>query len=281
MRKVKKTKKIDKKTSRRPRQKTSRLDKFIALLRKIIAIPVVMASLILACLAAWFYFSGNYGLTVNKIHEVRDKASVEAGLTLKDILLEGQEHTPQAAILSAITKAGKDGGVLNVGEPVVNINLWKIKNRLEELNWVKSAAVERQFPSTLSVSITERVPIALWQDDGKVKLIDEEGKIIDDANLENFTNLIIMVGKDAPSHIEALLGMIRSEPEIADRVSSVIRISERRWNIRLRNDIEIKLPEEAPQKAWKYLAQIQKDSQILDSNVKNIDLRVAEKMFVK
>jgi hypothetical protein len=51
--------------------------------------------------------------------------------------------------------------------------------------------------------------------------------------------------------------------------------------LRLRNNIEIKLPEDTPEKAWKYLAQVQKETSILDGDVKNIDLRVAEKIFVK
>ncbi|MCE3231778.1 MAG: putative Cell division protein FtsQ [Rickettsiaceae bacterium] len=246
-----------------------------------VIIPPVAATLVVIIATLWFYYSGTYDSTLKRIHKVQSNISTAAGLTLDDILLEGQIHTPQEEILRAISKSGFKDRSLNVGEPLLNVNLWKIKDRLEELTWIKHASVERQYPSTLSVSITERTPVALWQNSGKVNLIDDEGEIIGDVNLENFKNLIIMVGKDAPSHTASIFELIKSQPTLADKVSSVIRISDRRWNIRTRNDIEIKLPEEDPEKAWKYLAQVQKDSNILDSNIKNIDLRVEEKMFVK
>jgi cell division protein FtsQ len=278
MRKVTKPKR---KSSRRSNTKIAFIIRMAVTIKNLMLIPAVSISVAIVVASVWFYFSGYYDATTKKIHTANNKVSSKAGLVLEDILLEGQNYTPQDEILKAIAKSGTDDGSLTIGEPILNINLWKIKKKLEELPWVRHASVERQFPSTLSVSITERAPIALWQNGGKVNLIDDEGKIINDAELDKFTDLLIMVGKDAPSHMESVLGIIRSEPAIANRVSSVIRVSDRRWNIRLRNNIEIKLPEDDPERAWKYLAQVQKDTNILDGDVKNIDLRVAEKIFVK
>jgi cell division protein FtsQ len=64
-------------------------------------------------------------------------------------------------------------------------------------------------------------------------------------------------------------------------ISSGTFISGRHWNVQLKNGILIKLPEDNPEKAWAYLTKKQKDSKILESNIKTIDLRIEQKMFVK
>ena len=137
----------------------------------------------------------------------------------------------------------------------MQLNIWKIKNNLEKLPWIKKASVERQLPSTLNISISERSPAAIWQNKGKVKLIDREGIVLESTNLEKFTNLLIIVGEDAPQYAERIISIIESEKDIAKHVSSAIRISERRWNIRTHSGIDIKLPEKSPEIAWQQLAE--------------------------
>ncbi len=249
--------------------------KFI--LRTKSALPI----LIIASLGGWIYYSGEYDAVVTKVDEAQSKASQKLGLNIKDILLEGQVHTPKEDILGAITNPENYDKSVQKSESIFDINLWKAKERLEDLTWVKYASVERQYPSTLSVRITERLPVALWQDSGKIYLIDEEGKIITEKNLENFSNLIIMIGKDVPTYATSLLQMVRAEATLSPLVSSATRISKRRWDIKLYNGILIKLPEEAPEKAWSYLASTNEETQILKGNVKTIDLRVEDKMFVQ
>jgi cell division protein FtsQ len=228
-------------------------------------------------IAIWLYHSGNYHKIVKFTGKTVDNLSKKNGLVIRDILLEGQKYTPKEDILDAIT-GNKNIGI---GDSIVNIDLWSIKESLENLPWVEHASVERQYPSTLSVSIIEIVPIALWQDQNKIYLIDQDGEVIQAKNIKDFSDLIILVGKDAPSHISALFEMISSTPEIADKVSSAIRVSKRRWNIRLDNGIEIMLPEEEATKSWQYIAKQHKDNNILASDIKSVDLRIENKMFVK
>ena len=48
--------------------------------------------------------------------------------------------------------------------------------RLEELNWVASARVRREWPLDVSIVITERRPVARW---GRNALLDESGEAFD------------------------------------------------------------------------------------------------------
>lgn len=52
----------------------------------------------------------------------------------------------------------------------------RLGRRLEELNWVASARVRREWPLDVSIVITERRPIARWGPDA---LLDESGEAFD------------------------------------------------------------------------------------------------------
>ena len=267
MQEVKKKRKRTRKTRKR-QSKTSRLMSFMW---RILKIPQFSASLVAFIFCAWFYYSGNYDFAKQKVIDANGYVSKKAGLVLKDILLEGQEHTPKEDIIDIMTKATiDDDEFLTIGDPILNIDLKRIKRKLEKLTWVKYASVERLYPSTLSVSIIERQPLALWQHGGVVHLIDNEGDVINTKNIEQFSDLIILVGEESPSHIQPLFNLINSQPDLAQRVSSAIRVGKRRWNVRLENNVEIKLPEEDASKAWEHLAQMQQEASIIDTDISSI-----------
>ena len=52
----------------------------------------------------------------------------------------------------------------------------RLRGRLEELNWVASAQVRREWPLYLSIVITERRPVARW---GRRALLDDSGEAFD------------------------------------------------------------------------------------------------------
>lgn len=266
--------KIKRRVSRKkdlPRVSLAR--RVFALVRKIFFIPAVLYSVLFIASASWFYFGGYYDITKEKISDALYTVSSKTNLVLKNVYLEGQKYSNEDDIIQAIN--------VNEEQAILGINIWKIQKNLESLPWVKYAVVERQYPSTLSIRITERTPKALWQNLGKVHLIDSDGKIINDEDLHKFSDLIILVGNDVPTYAGSLLGLLSSTPEISKLVSSAIRVGERRWNIRLYSGIEIKLPEDNFSDAWSNLSKLHKENKILDSTVKVIDLRLPGKMFTK
>jgi cell division protein FtsQ len=96
-----------------------------------------------------------------------------------------------------------------------------------------------------------------------------------------YQKLPLIVGSDAPAHVAELMEILAAEPELATRFVAAVRVGERRWNIRLSDNIEVRLPEKEPASAWKRLAELQSAQQLLDRNVKVIDLRVDGRLFIK
>jgi cell division protein FtsQ len=195
------------------------------------------------------------------------------GLVVDNIEVDGRVMTSKIAILRAV---GADRGT-----PILAVSPSQAKTQLETLPWVRSAAVERQLPDTIHITIAERTPLAFWQRQGKLALVDRDGTVITDQGLERFSGLIVLVGEDAPQNAAALLELIASEKTIANRVVAAVRVGGRRWKLHLDNGIDVELPEENAAAAWKQLAELERTTQVLARNVEVVDMRLPDRLVVR
>jgi cell division protein FtsQ len=192
-------------------------------------------------------------------------ATADAGLAVEEILVEGRLHTPRTSILAAVDA--------HRGTPLLSIDPSVVKERLEGLPWIRSAAVERQLPGTLFIRLVERRPMAVWQRRGQLVLIDEQGRELGDEGIEYFPRLPFIVGEDAQKVAADLVAMLATEPELRGHVVSAVRVGGRRWNLQLDNDIEVRLPEENASEAWAEVASLDRDKRLLSRQVSIVDLR--------
>jgi cell division protein FtsQ len=199
--------------------------------------------------------------------------SARLGLVVDDIEVEGRAMTGRDAVLSAIGAAR--------GTPLFAVNPSQAKAQLEALPWVRSAAVERRLPDTVHIRLVERQPLAFWQRQGKLVLIDRDGVVITGDRLERFPGLIIIVGDDAPRHAAALLEMLASQPDLADRVVAAVLVGGRRWNLQIDNGIAVQLPENDPELAWIRLAELEHSSRLLARDVQIVDMRLPDRLVVR
>src|SRR5690606_4700535 len=163
-------------------------------------------------------------------------AAESANLTLRSIQVEGRHETPPEAILAAIQ-------VVN-GDPILAADPQQIKARLSRLPWVKSARVERRLPGTLYLRTAEHEPLAIWQHERRLMLISASGEEIEAPRPHDFGRYLLVVGEDAPAHAAALLDMLARVPALAERVTAAVRVGGRRWNLRIDNRVDVKLPED-------------------------------------
>jgi cell division protein FtsQ len=69
--------------------------------------------------------------------------------------------------------------------------------------------------------------------------------------------------------------------ELKPRVEAGVLIGERRWNLRLKSGIDVKLPETNPQAAIATLLRLERESRILERAILAIDLRVEGRAFLR
>jgi cell division protein FtsQ len=195
------------------------------------------------------------------------------GLTVSEITVEGRETTDRETILAALA-AGP-------GTPILAVSPAHVKEQLEALPWVRTAVIERRLPGTLYVRLVERKPLAIWQHGGKLELVDREGSVIPVARLDRFAKLPLVVGEGAASHAAELLEMLGSNPDLAVRVTTAVRVGDRRWNLRIDNAIDVLLPADEMATAWSQLARLERSSTILKREVLAIDLRLPDRLVLR
>ena len=199
--------------------------------------------------------------------------TAKLGFQLENISVDGQKYSSNDAIGKKLQ--------LKKNMPIFAISLNDLKTRLESLPWIKYASVERELPSSIHISIIERTPIALGQKDRKLYIIDDEGEIINEKDLASHLSLPIIIGDGAEIYANALIKTLKTDENLFKRINSVIRISERRWNVRFDNDLEVKLPEDNMETAWKKIIKLYKNNELFLPDISSLDLRVANKIYVE
>lgn len=195
------------------------------------------------------------------------------GLTVQHVILEGRRNTPTDMIRAAL-------GVSR-GDPLLDFSPEGARARLETIAWVQRAHVERRLPGTILVRIDERRPFAIWQNNARFVIIDREGKVVAADGLDQFGPLPLLVGPGADTQGAALHDLLRPHPEVAERVQAMVRIHERRWNLRLHSGTDVLLPEGAEGAAIQRLAELQREARLLDRPLAAIDLRLPDRLVLR
>jgi cell division protein FtsQ len=144
------------------------------------------------------------------------------------------------------------------------------------MSWIASASVAKALPGSVSVEITEKRAVAIWQNGTEVVVLDEDGVPFGPARLAGDKVLPAFVGAGAEKDGLRFAAMVRgAAPTIADDVRVHIRVSDRRWDLLMENGVTVKLPEERPEQALVELEMMQADSDLLARDITSIDMRVA------
>lgn len=225
--------------------------------------------------AMWLVRSGVIAATQNLVAERAIQLSLRSGLRVDNVEVEGRRRVAAQDILTALA--------IKQGDPILGVDLAAARTRLAALPGVKSATIERRLPAELHVFITEREPIAIWQNDGKYQLVDRDGLPAGD-NIADFPALPLVVGAGAPERAATLLDLLRTEPALMERVKASQFVSGRHWSILMNGpagDIEVRLPEDEPAAAWHELARLESEQKLLDRKVTMVDMRLADRLVVR
>lgn len=235
----------------------------------------VAVGLVVLCgwMLSWYVLSGGAQKTSDWFHDKTLNVTSNSGFTLENIYVEGRHYT-DASTLKALLNTEK-------GDPLFALDVSEAQRFIENLAWVKSVRIERRLPDTLYISLTEREPLALWQYQGKLSLLDKDGKVITTKNLERFQKLPLVVGEGAPDKAPAFLSYILADDTILTKMNAAVLISKRRWNLSLKNQVIVKLPEDNIELALRRLVSAQEDGNLMDKNIREIDMRDTGRIIVR
>jgi cell division protein FtsQ len=221
----------------------------------------------------WLARSGAIAAAGQSAESAFFAATAVIGLKVREVEVEGRDHVSRHAILAALA--------VGRGTPILAVDPVEAKERLETIAWVRAASVERRLPDGLYIRLVERQPLAFWQRDGKLVLIDRDGVVVPTDQLDSFGNLPVLVGSDAPQASGALIDMLATEPVLAPRVAAAVRVGGRRWDLHFDNGVSVALPEEDAAAAWHKLAALERSEGILERAVELIDMRLPDRLTVR
>ncbi|WP_333592650.1 cell division protein FtsQ/DivIB [Brevundimonas sp.] len=202
-----------------------------------------------------------------------DGVTTGLGLKLRRVHITGASAEAQPAIQQALQ--------LEAGAPITGLDLDLLRQRVQSVGWVKEARVVRLLPDTLIVEVKEHDRLAVWQNAGRAFVIDGSGKVIPDAQAARYPRLPLVVGRGADQAAAEVLPLLAQRPRLMSRIDAVVRVDERRWDLRLKDGSLIQLPAVDQDEALIRLDALDQRERLLDLGFARVDLRTPEEIAVR
>lgn len=191
--------------------------------------------------------------------------SAGLGFKVRNIHVQGATPMAERAVLEA---AG-----LSIGQPILDVDLDKVRKSVEGVGWVRDAQIVRLLPDTLVVAVSQRETLAVWQNRGRTWVIDSSGRPIPEADAGRFPELPLIVGDGANEGAAQILQAVQSRPRLVERLEAIVRVDGRRWDLRLKDGGLVQLPAVEEESALIQLDQLDRRQRILELGFERIDLR--------
>nr|WP_314437473.1 cell division protein FtsQ/DivIB [uncultured Brevundimonas sp.] len=202
-----------------------------------------------------------------------DSLTAGMGLTLSRVHITGATAEAEPDIRLALD--------LHAGQPITSLDLDAIRDRVQAVGWVKEARIVRLLPDTLIVEIKEHDRLAVWQEAGQIKVIDSRGQVITGADARRYPNLPLVVGKGADMAAGDILPLLNQRPRLMGRIDALVRVDERRWDLRLKDGSLIQLPATEQEAALIRLDALDQRERLLDLGFARVDLRTPDEVAVR
>ena len=231
------------------------------------------ALIILASVAYGTIRGDHVDAVVASFDEARDIVGNALGMHIAGVALSGQKRLSREDILASAGVSARTS--------LLFFDVAAARDRLEKNPWISEASVQKLYPDRLQIAVTERDAFALWQHEGRVFVISADGAVLESYNGERFTNLPLLVGSGAEKRAKDFLALLDRYPDIRNDIRACVLVAERRWNLQLRNGIDVRLPETDVEGALTQLTALNRDDKLTSRDITVIDLRLPDRVTVQ
>jgi cell division protein FtsQ len=216
---------------------------------------------------------GHAEVVGEQLAEIRDAAANSVGFQISSIALTGEKQLTREDILNIAGISGRAS--------LLFLDADAARNRLKANPWIADATILKLFPDRLHIAVTERRAFALWQKDGRVGVVSRDGVTVEPFVAPHVAHLPLVVGEGANVRAAEFLAVMNNYPELRDQVYAYVLVADRRWNLRLKNGMDIRLPEAEPAEAIETLLALDRDKKLLSRDILAIDLRIHDRVTVR
>jgi cell division protein FtsQ len=237
-------------------------------------------AVVAAVAAVFVLIAGAVGALDSLDRGVRDAGAAGAramGLSVREVRVQAATGLSinefQQAEVEAVAGVAPDAVLFSV-DPVV------IRDRVMTLPWVEGVVVRRLWPDSVQIVVQPRAATALWQNKGVVVMIDAKGRSLGAPQKGAATGLPLVIGPKADVAAADAFALLGPRREVAARTLALVRVDDRRWNLRLRAGGEVLLPADGLEGALDRLETLQAEHRLLDRRFARLDVRTPGALLI-
>jgi cell division protein FtsQ len=228
---------------------------------------------LLACGGAGIAFGGHYEKIRAEHGSIQDMLARGFGFGIEHVAVSGNAELTQEEVVALA------GVAATASLPFLDAR--QLQQRLLSVPMIAEASVTKLYPDRLMIAVRERVPFALWQQDGNVEVISEDGTPIETLTDQRFLRLPHVVGPEANLRVKEFVALLDAVPEMRDQIRAGILVSKRRWTLKLQNGVDVKLPELQPASALKAFLAIEREQKLTQRGILSVDLRLPDRVTLR
>jgi cell division protein FtsQ len=207
------------------------------------------------------------------LSDARNAIANSAGFRITSVAINGRKHLTQDEVLAI-------GGV-NGRSSLLFLNAVTVRDKLKTNPWILDATVLKLYPGELQIDLVERSPFALWQQGGRVSVVADDGAVLEPYLSRRFLSLPLVVGKGAETRARDFLALLAHYPQVRAATRAAIFVGERRWSLRLKDGLDIKLPENDVGNALAALSKLDKEDRLFCRDIVAVDMRLPDRLTVQ
>src|SRR6201995_3111881 len=179
---------------------------------------------------------------ITALSDTRNALANSVGFRITAVAINGRKQLSQDEVLAI-------GGV-NGRSSALFLDTAAVRDQHKANPWIADATILKFYPNQLQIDIVERSAFALWQSNGKLSVIAEDGAVLEPYVSRRFLKLPFLVG-------------------------------ERRWNLRTKDGLDIRLPENDVGNALAALSKLDQDDHLFSRDIVSIDMRLPDRLTVQ
>jgi len=216
---------------------------------------------------------GHWPAVMDELRDLRDAAANAVGFRITAIAMSGEHQLSREDVLAT---AG-----ITERTSLLFLDAAEARAKLRDNPWIADATVLKLYPSRLNITVTERDAFALWQLNGKITVISADGAIVDSTVPPHFARLPLVVGVGAAAKAKDLMALLDRYPLLREQMRAAVLVAERRWNLVLKNGVDVRLPETEAEQALETLVALDRDKKLLSRDIAVVDLRLPDRIMVR
>jgi cell division protein FtsQ len=216
---------------------------------------------------------GHLDELIQALSDTRNALANSAGFRITTVAINGRKQLSQDEVLAV-------GGV-NGRSSLLFLDAATVRDKLKANPWIADATILKLYPGRLQIDITERSAFALWQQDGHLAVIADDGAVLEPYVSRRFVTLPLVVGKGADTRAKDFLALLDRYPQVRAVTKAAIFVGERRWNLRLKDGLDIRLPENDVGNALAALSKLDKDEKLFSRDIVAVDMRLPDRLTVQ